>query len=81
MYADDLSVYLEFKGKNKSENKQNVCNVLLSMKKFEEWSGLKINLGKTNLTIFGKKMEKPTFVDDLKIKWCVEFKLLGIQFD
>ena len=51
------------------------------MKKFEEWSGLKINLGKTNLTIFGKKMEKPTFVDDLRIKWCVEFKLLGIQFD
>merc|ERR1711891_129781 len=81
MYADDLSVYLDFKGKNRSENKQNVCNVLLSMKKFEEWSGLKINLGKTNLTVFGKQIEKPTFVDELKIKWCVEFKILGIYFD
>ena len=81
MYADDLSVYLDFKRKNNSENKQNVCSVLLSMKKFEDWSGLKINLGKTNITIFGKKMEKPTFVDELKVKWCVEFKLLGIHFD
>ena len=81
MYADDLSVYLNFRKKNNFLNKQNVCNVLLTMKKFEEWSGLKINLGKTNVTIFGKKVEKPTFVDDLKIKWCVDFKLLGIQFD
>ena len=63
MYADDLSVYLEFKAKNKSGNKQNVCNVLQTMKKFEEWSGLKINLGKTNLTVFGEKVEKPAFVD------------------
>ena len=81
MYADDLSVYLEFKGKSKSENKQNVRNVLQTMDRFEEWSGLKINLGKTNLTIFGKHVEKPTFADELNLKWCVEFKLLGIHFD
>ena len=51
------------------------------MNKFREWSGLKINLGKTYLTIFGKHLEKPRFVDELNIKWCVKFKLLGIHFD
>ena len=51
------------------------------MNKFREWSGLKINLGKTYLTIFGRHLEKPKFVDELNIKWCVEFKLLGIYFD
>ena len=49
--------------------------------KVKEWSGLKINLGKTYLTIFGKQYRKPRFVDELEIKWCVEFKLLGIHFD
>ena len=81
MYADDLSVYLEFKRKSKFENKQNVKNVLQTLDKFREWSGLSINLGKTNLTVFGKLVEKPSFVNELNIKWCVEFKLLGIQFD
>ena len=81
MYADDLSVYLEFKKKNKFENKRNIKNVLQTLDKFKEWSGLSINLGKTNLTVFGKLVEKPSFVDELNIKWCVEFKLLGIHFD
>ena len=40
-----------------------------------------INLNKTYLTIFGRLFDKPRFVDELKIKWCVEFKLLGIFFD
>ena len=52
-----------------------------SLKKFKEWSRLKINLGKTYLTSFGKQHKKPKFVDELEIKWCVEFKLLGIYFD
>ena len=51
------------------------------MERFREWSGLRINLGKTYLTIFGRQFDKPRFVDELKIKWCVEFKLLGIYFD
>merc|ERR1711867_391935 len=44
MYADDLSVYLEFKRKSKFENKQNVRNVLQTLDRFREWSGLSINL-------------------------------------
>ena len=81
MYADDLLVYLEFKEKDGYDNKTNVQSILQAMNKFKEWSGLKINLSKTYLTIFGKHLEKPRFVDELNIKWCVEFKLLGIQFD
>merc|ERR1711888_384730 len=48
---------------------------------FKEWSGLRINLGKTYVTIFGRQFDKPKFVDELRVNWCVEFKLLGIYFD
>ena len=51
------------------------------MNKFHLWSGLKINFDKTYMTVFGMTQKKSTFVDELKIKWCVEFKLLGIYFD
>ena len=43
--------------------------------------GLKINLGKTYLTVFGMLTDKPKFIKELGIKWCTEFKLLGIHFD
>ena len=51
------------------------------MERFFEWSGLKINLSKTYVTIFGRDHSKPKFVDELKIKWCNSFKTLGIHFD
>ena len=47
MYADDLSVYLEFKKQKDYDNKANVQCIHQAMEKFKEWSGLKINLGKT----------------------------------
>ena len=50
MYIDDLSVYLEYKKQNEYENKTNVQSILQAMEKLREWSGLKINLGKTYLT-------------------------------
>ena len=58
MYTDDLSVYLEFKRDREHENKSNVQCVLQTMEKFREWSSLKINLGKTYLTVFGKQCKK-----------------------
>ena len=58
MYADDLSVYLEFKKQKEYDNKANVQSILQAMEKFKEWSGLKINLGKTYLTIFGRHFKK-----------------------
>ena len=81
MYVDDLSIYLEFKKQKEYDNRANVQSILQAMKKFNELSGLKINLGKTYLTVFGRHFKKPRFVDELSIKWCVEFKLLGIHFD
>ena len=53
MYADDVSVYLDFKKNRELDNKSNVKCILQAMEKFKEWSGLKINLAKTYLTIFG----------------------------
>ena len=81
IYADDLSIYLEYNKGKESENKRNVRNILQIMSKFQKWSGLKIDLDKTYLAIFGKIHKKPKFVDELKMKWCTEFKLLGIYFD
>ena len=42
---------------------------------------VKINLGKTYVTIFGREYNKPKFIDELRLKWCNSFKLLGIHFD
>ena len=81
MYADDLSIFLEYKKGNPYENKENVKRVLQTMEIFKGWSGLKINLGKTYLTVFGILTDKPKFISELGIKWCTEFKLLGIHFD
>ena len=81
MYADDLSIFLEYKKSSSYENKINVKRVLQTMEIFKSWSGLKINLGKTYLTVFGKLTDKPKFIKELGIKWCTEFKLLGIYFD
>ena len=39
MYADDLSVYLEYKKQNAHENKINLQSILQAMEKFREWSG------------------------------------------
>ena len=76
-----MSIYLDYNKWKESENKENVINILQTMRKFQEWSGLKINLDKTYLVIFGEIHKKHKFVDELKIKWRTEFKLLGIYFD
>ena len=81
IYADDLSIYLEYDCKRNWRNKENIREVLSIMERFYNWSGLKINLGKTYVTIFGKECKEPKFVNYLKLKWCINFKLLGIHFD
>ena len=48
---------------------------------FFVWSGLRINHGKTYMSIFGECLDCPRFVQTLGIKWCTEFTLLGIRFD
>ena len=81
IYADDLTIYLEYDKRNNWRNKENIREVFILMERFYMWSGLKINLGKTYVTIFGRECNKPKFVDELKLKWCNSFKLLGIYFD
>ena len=74
-------MYLEFDKKSNWRNKENVRTDLEVINRFYEWSGLKVNLGKTHVTIFGREYKKPGFVEELGVKWCSEFKLLVIQFD
>ena len=81
IYADDLSIYLEYDSRRNWRNKENIREVLVIMEKFYTWSRLKINLGKTYVSIFGKEQKEPKFVNELKLKWCTKFKLLGIHFD
>ena len=63
IYADDLSIYLEFDWRSNWKNKENIREVLVLMERFFIWSGLKINLGKTYVTIFGREYNKPKFID------------------
>ena len=60
---------------------KNISHALDMIELFLVWSGLKINRGKTYLSIFGKKISCPGYLNTLGIKWCTEFKLLGINFD
>ena len=63
IYADDLTVYLEFDKRNSWRNKENVRRVLEVIEIFYLWSEMKINLGKTYVTIFGRELNKPRFVE------------------
>ena len=64
IYADDLTVCLEYDRKNSWRNKENVRRVLEVTEIFYRWSGLKINLRKTNVTNFGRQLNKPRFVEE-----------------
>ena len=49
------------------------------MELFYRWSGLKINREKTVLSLVN--ISRPEYVEQLGIKWCTKFELLGIEFD
>ena len=76
-----MSIFLEYNQNKKIANENIVQNTLAIINKFYKWSGLKVNRGKTQLTIFGKRLAKPRLVETLNIKWCTSFRLLGIQFN
>ena len=58
--------------------RENIRKAVGLIETFYDWSGLKVNIGKTHLTIYDKENKKPNFIDELGIKWCNELKLLGI---
>ena len=66
---------------NHKKNHETVKYALEIIELFIVWSGLKINRRKTCLSIFGAILGCPRIVDMLGIKWCIEFKLLGRNFD
>ena len=65
IHADDLSIYLKFDCNNKIANENNVLEVITSIELYYKWSGLKVNRGKTQFTIFGRKFQKPIFVEKI----------------
>ena len=75
------SIYLHRHSYNEKKNLENVSKALEIIEIFFIWSGLKINGGKTYLSIFGQNLEKPRFVQELGIKLCTEFTLFRIKFD
>ena len=81
IYADDLTIYIQKHQFNEKKNYESVRYALEIIELFFVWSGLKVNRGKTHLSIFGVSLGCPNFVETLRIKWCTEFKLLGINFD
>ncbi len=54
-YADDLTVYLKYRRYDQDFNTQNTRALLDCLETFEKWSGLKVNQGKTQVTIIGGK--------------------------
>ena len=57
IYADDLSVYLEYNFSNQLANESNVLETLATIELFYKWSGLKVNREKTQLTILAKNFQ------------------------
>ena len=51
------------------------------LNKFSTWSGLNINKNKTYVNIFGQQSPEPPYVKELGLRYCNDFKLLGIKYD
>ena len=73
IYADDLTIYMSRNKSNSRKNQENVSKTSEVIEMFFVWSGLKVNRGKTYLTIFGVSLVCPRFVQTLGIKWSTEF--------
>ena len=76
-YADDTTIILD-------GSVSSLEGTLNTLKKFENCSGLKINIDKTNAVWIGsKRQSREKLLHNLKLKWNWEgkFKLLGIQYN
>ena len=60
IYADDLTTYLNRHKSDNKKNQENVRKILETLEMFFVWSGLKINRGKTYLSIFGASLDCPS---------------------
>ena len=76
-YADDTTIILD-------GSASSLEGTLNTLKKFENCSGLKINIDKTNAVWIGsKRQSREKLLHNLQLKWNWEgkFKLLGIQYN
>ena len=74
LYADDTFLMLDGSESSLQES-------VLVLNHFQVFSGLKINLDKTQAIWLGKlKKRSYTICKDLNLNWDVKFKLLGINF-
>ena len=74
IYADDLSVVLP----NLIES---IEEAIKTIKNFENYSGLAINLDKSTLSVIGHNHDmKHLEIDDKTIEWTKTFKILGIEY-
>ena len=76
-----MTIHLQRHQYKEKRDIENISNALYIIEMFIEWSGLKINRSKTYLSIFGKRISCPRYLNTLGIKWCTEFKFPGINFD
>ena len=73
-YADDTFLLL-----NDTDASVKECFHILQL--FEGYSGLKINIEKTQVVWLGDKRYKETLHHDSSLNWATQFELLGIIFD
>ena len=73
MFADDVSIYLEL-------SETNLRNTVEVLDNFYLFSGLKIQLEKSQCIIFGSPHNIQPLCPDLKLKWCNDFNVLGVNF-
>ena len=75
LFADDMSIFLEY-------NEINLRNAVAILNSFFKVSGLKIQLEKTQVIVFGAIPDGDyKLCPDIQLKWEQSFTLLGIQFD
>ena len=75
LFADDMSIFLKC-----CEN--NLRNAVYILNKFYQLSGLKIQLQKTQVIVFGPLPEgNYKLCPEIELKWAQDFVLLGIHFN
>ena len=75
LFADDMSIFLTY-------NAENLRNAVQVLSDFFRISGLKIQLEKTQVVVFGNMPQgNYKLCPEIALAWNQSFKLLGINFD
>ena len=80
IYAEDLTIFLK-NLRTRGQNLMQFRSIIATLKLFENISGLAVNLSKTKICPFGKKLNLHYLKDELKLDVTESFRLLGCDFD